>query len=82
MCLIEKNQYFTFISHNGKSYDNYFIMRYLQRSKTVQDQHVDALVDGLKVLTFRFRTLTFKDSSLFIQNRLESFTKIFGIKEL
>ena len=81
-CLIEKNQYFTFISHNGKSYDNYFIMRYLQRSKTVQDPHVDALVDGLKVLTFRFRTLTFKDSSLFIQNRLESFTKIFGIKEL
>ena len=81
-CMIEKNKYFTFISHNGKSYDNYFIMRYFQRSKTVQDQHVDPLVDGLKVLTFRFRTLTFKDSSLFIQSRLESFTKIFGIQEL
>jgi hypothetical protein len=57
-------------------------MRYLQKSKTVQDQQVEALVDGLKVLTFKFRTLTFKDSSLFIQSRLESFPKIFGIKEL
>ena len=83
-CLQEYNKYFTFIAHNGKSFDFYFVMRYLQKNRTSRDSKhpLKPLVDGLKILTFRFRTLTFKDSSLFIVNKLEQFPKIFGIKSL
>jgi hypothetical protein len=35
--LLEKNKHFIFISHNGKNYDHYFVMRYLQKSKTIRD---------------------------------------------
>jgi len=35
-------------------------MRFMQRSKTVQDQPVDPLVDGLKALTFRYKRLLSK----------------------
>jgi hypothetical protein len=57
-------------------------MRYLQKSKTSREANIEALVDGLKVLCLKFRTLTFKDSSLFIKGRLESFPKTFGLTEL
>ena len=81
-CLIDSNKHFIFLSHNGKSYDNYFIMRHLQRSRTSRESGIDVLVNGLKVMCIRFRTLTFKDSSLFINSRLESFPKTFGLTEL
>jgi hypothetical protein len=80
--LLESNKNFIFISHNGKSYDNYFIMRYLQKSKTTRDSNVEVLIDDLKVLCMKFCTLTFKDSSLFIKGCLESFPKTFGLREL
>jgi hypothetical protein len=56
-------------------------MRYFQKSKTVRDANITALTDGLKVLCFHFRSLTFKDSSLFIPGSLESFSKTFGLNE-
>ena len=80
-CLKNINKNFTFLSHNGKAYDNYFIIRFFQRSKTIRDTNIRALTDGLKVLCFHFRTLTFKDSSLFIMGSLESFSKTFGLSE-
>lgn len=81
-CLNDFNQFFTLISHNGKSYDNYFVMRFLQKNKTIRDSNIEALVNGLRILTFRFRTLTFKDSSLFIPGALESFPKTYGLTQL
>ena len=81
-CLKDYNKHFTFISHNGKSYDNYFVMRYLQKNKTIKDPNLRAITDGQKGLSFEFRTLIFKDSSLFITRPLESFTKTFNLKEL
>jgi hypothetical protein len=80
-CLEPYNRNFIFLSHNGRSYDNYFILRYFQNSKTPRDTNIRALTDGLKVLSFSFRTLTFKDSSLFIPGTLESFSKTFNLKE-
>jgi hypothetical protein len=80
-CLSNFNKNFTLVSHNGKSYDNYFILRFLQKSKTPRDSNLRVLTDGLKVLSFSFRTLTFKDSSLFIRGSLESFSKTFNLKE-
>ena len=81
-CLELTNKNFTLISHNGKSYDNYFVMRYLQKNKTIRESYIEALVNGLRILTFKFRTLTFKDSSLFIPGSLESFTKTYGLNQL
>ncbi len=57
-------------------------MRYLQKNKTIRESNIEALVNGLRILTFKFRTLTFKDSSLFIPDSLESFTKTYGLNQL
>jgi len=80
--LKKENKDFIFISHNGKSYDNYFIMRYLQKNKLAKETNLSAVTDGQKILTFKFRSRIFKDSSLFIARPLESFTKTFGLGQL
>ena len=80
--LSSANKHFVFISDNGKAYDNYFVMRYLQKTKTIRDLDVSAVTDGQKILSFKFRTLIFKDSSLFITRPIESFSKTFNLKEL
>ena len=78
-CLIGYYKNFLLISHNGKSYDNYFIIRYFQKTKTHRDSNIKVLTDGLKILSFQYRTLTFKDSSLFIPGTLDSFSKTFNL---
>jgi len=80
--LKKENKDFIFISHNGKSFDNYFIMRYLQKNKMAKESNLTAVTDGQKILTFKFRSRIFKDSSLFIARPLESFTKTFGLGEI
>ena len=79
--LSKANKNFIFISHNGTSYDHYFIMRYLQKSKLAKDSNLKALTNGQKVLSFNFRSRFFKDSSLFITKPLENFAKIFNLTE-
>jgi hypothetical protein len=61
---------------------NYFIMRYLQKNKMAKESNLTAVTDGQKILTFKFRSRIFKDSSLFIARPLESFTKTFGLGEI
>jgi len=78
--LNEKNKNFIFISHNGKNYDHYFVMRYLQKSKTIRDTNVSAITNGKKIMSFEFRKRIFKDSSLFIAKPLETFSKTFNLK--
>ena len=80
--LKKENKDFIFISHNGKSFDNYFIMRHLQKNKMAKESNLTAVTDGQKILTFKFRSRIFKDSSLFIARPLESFTKTFGLGEI
>jgi hypothetical protein len=79
--LLEKNKHFIFISHNGKNYDHYFVMRYLQKSKTIRDSNVSAITNGRKIMSFEFRKRIFKDSSLFIAKPLESFSKTFNLND-
>jgi hypothetical protein len=80
--LMKENNNFIFISHNGKNYDNYFVMRYLQKCRLAREGNINAVVNGSKVMSFSFRNRFFKDSSLFITKPLEAFPKIFDIKEL
>ena len=47
-----------------------------------KETNLSAVTDGKKILTFKFRSRVFKDSSLFIARPLESFTKTFGLGEL
>jgi hypothetical protein len=79
--LLEKNKHFIFISHNGKNYDHYFVMRYLQKSKTIRDSNVSAITNGRKIMSFEFRKRIFKDSSLFIAKPLESLSKTFNLND-
>ena len=79
---MKENKNFIFISHNGKNYDNYFVMRYLQKCRLAREGNINAVVNGSKVMSFSFRSRVFKDSSLFITKPLEAFPKIFDIKEL
>lgn len=80
--LIEENENYQFFSHNGKGFDNHFVIAELNKIRTPRDQPPSAIVDGNKILAIYFREIVFKDSLLFIQQPLSKFPAAFGLSEL
>ena len=72
---------FTAIAHNGKSYDNYFLLSYL-----VQNGSVPKLVyNGSKIMLMHLEKgydIRVLDSANFLPMRLAALPKAFGLKEL
>ena len=76
----ERSQ-FTAIAHNGKSYDNYFLLSYL-----LQNGSVPKLVyNGSKIMLMHLEKgcdIRVLDSANFLLMRLAALPKAFGLKEL
>jgi len=78
----EKHNGYTFIAHNGRGYDFQLVMRWIYKETTYKPFCIYA---GSKIMTFSVSgelKLRFVDSLNFITQKLDSFPKTFGIKEL
>ena len=80
--LKEENNHYIFIAHNGKGYDNHFIISEILKNKMMHENKLSCIMNGTKIQGMFFRNIVIKDSSLFIPTKLENFPKMFGLKEL
>ena len=78
--LNDKFKGYTFIAHNGKGYDCYFVLKWLI------DQGIKpyCIYNGAKIMFMEILKLSFRfvDSLNFLQMPLKSFPKTFGMNEL
>jgi hypothetical protein len=65
-----------------KNYDGQFIVDEFLKRLIPTDTELGVIMDGRKIMSVSFRDIEIKDSSLFISARLETFPKMFGLKEL
>lgn len=78
----EKHNHYTFIAHNGRGYDFQLVMKWIYKNTSYKPFTIYA---GSKIMTFSVSgelKLRFVDSLNFITQKLSSFPKTFGIKEL
>ncbi|KAK3915759.1 putative DNA polymerase [Frankliniella fusca] len=74
----EKKTHITVFGHNFKSFDGYFIIQeLLQRNITPKIK-----LSGAKILSLETNALHFKDSIMFLPQKLSSLPKAFGLNEL
>ena len=80
--LFHKNKsHFTAVAHNGKSYDNYFLLSYLIKNGTVPK----LVFNGSKIMMMHIEKgydIKILDSANFLPMRLAALPKSFGLKEL
>ena len=74
-----KPYHFTIFFHNLKGFDGVFIIDALYKMNL---KVTDIMATGTKMLHFKQKHLTFKDSLCFLNMPLTNFTKTFGLKEL
>ena len=70
---------FTNFFHNLKGFDGVFIIDALYKMNL---KVTDIMATGTKMLHFKHKHLTFKDTLCFLNMPLTNFTKTFGLKEL
>ena len=71
---------YTFIAHNSKGYDAQFILKWCVENSVKPD----VIYAGTKIMSLEVKSfgIKFIDSLNFVQMRLASFPKTFGLKEL
>lgn len=74
-----KPYHFTIFLHNLKGFDGVFIIDALYKTNL---KVTDIMATGTKMLHFKHKHVTFKDSLCFLNMPLTNFTKTFGLKEL
>ncbi|XP_034245731.1 uncharacterized protein LOC117647869 [Thrips palmi] len=77
LCSEEKTEIICF-SHNGKAFDTYFILHECLRRK-MQPQ---VILNGAKIISLKIDNIQFKDSLMFVPQKLSSLPKAFGLDEL
>lgn len=74
-----KPYHLTIFFHNLKGFDGMFIIDALYKMNL---KVTDIMATGTKMLHFKHKHFTFKDSLCFLNMPLTNFTKTFGLKEL
>ena len=74
----EKNTHIDCYSHNGKSFDTYFILQECIARKLTPK----VTLQGAKIISLTLGNLHFKDSLLFLPQKLSSLPQAFGLTEL
>ncbi|XP_060868772.1 uncharacterized protein LOC132943701 [Metopolophium dirhodum] len=73
----------TYIAHNSKAYDTYFIIQYIL--KNMPTVKYEVIRNGTKIMMLEIKygglNIKFIDSHNFIQSKLSEFPKTFGLKE-
>jgi hypothetical protein len=81
---ILKQKRSTIIAHNFKAFDGIFLLKNFLDNVLPTDSKntVSVINNGNKIISMKFRSLTFLDSHCFIPSSLASFSKTFEIEEL
>lgn len=74
----EKKTEILILGHNFKSFDGYFVIEALLSRKMTPD----VIVQGAKIISLKVGNWHFKDSLMFIPQKLSSLPKSFGLTEL
>jgi len=77
LCSEEKTEIICF-SHNGRAFDTYFILQECIRRKL----QPEVILNGAKVISLKIGNIHFKDSLMFVPQKLSSLPKAFGLSEL
>ncbi|KAK3924805.1 putative DNA polymerase [Frankliniella fusca] len=77
LCSEQKTEV-TIFAHNAKNFDNFFVFQELKRRQIPPT----VVLNGAKVLSLKTEGLHFKDSIMFLPQRLSSLPKAFGLTEL
>ena len=78
--IFNKDDYsgYTFIAHNSKGYDAHFIRNWCIEN-TMKPK---CIYNGTKIMYMKVNRIKFIDSLNFVQSKLSTFPKTFGLKEL
>ena len=77
-----RNKNFIAVAHNMKSYDGFFIMRFIINNLLPTDNLPEILLNGSKLLVIKFNGVKIIDSINFIPMALSKLPKTFGLAEL
>ena len=73
----KQHYHFKVFSHNGKSFDNHFILRHMLS----QGASPKVIYQGSKIITMSFKNIRFIDSACFCLMALSQLPKAFGLEE-
>ena len=77
LCSSEKTEIQVY-AHNARSFDNYFIIQELLSRK----KKPKVILQGAKIISMKLGNVHFKDSLLFLPQKLSALPKAFGLNEL